>query len=89
VHAALTDPSVPCDTADVHGAFYYFVRVRTTMSSMTLAERLVREHRVAVIPGEAFGVTDVCAMRVSFGALDEATVDEGLGRLVGGLKALP
>jgi hypothetical protein len=27
-------------------------------------------------------------MRVSFGALDEATVDEGLGRLTSGLKAL-
>ncbi len=88
VHTALTDPSLPCDTADVRGAFYYFVRVRTKLDSMTLAERLVREHRVAVIPGEAFGVTDVCSMRVSFGALDEATVDEGLGRLTSGLKAL-
>lgn len=88
VHAALTDPSLPCETADVHGAFYHFVKVRTSMDSMTLAERLVREHKVAVIPGEAFGVTDVCAMRVSFGALDEATVDEGLGRLTAGLRAL-
>ena len=88
VHAALADPSVPCETADVHGAFYHFVRVRTTMDSMTLAERLVREHRVAVIPGAAFGVTDECAVRVSFGALDEATVDEGLGRLTAGLKVL-
>ena len=88
VHAALTDPSVPCDTADVHGAFYYFVRVRTSMDSMTLTERLIREHKVAVIPGEAFGVSDVCSIRVSFGALDEATVDEGLGRLTSGLKAL-
>lgn len=88
VKAALTDPSVPCDVSDVHGAFYHFVRARTSMSSMTLAERLVREHGVAVIPGEAFGVADVCAMRVSFGALDEATIDEGLGRLTRGLKAL-
>lgn len=88
VHAALTDPSVPCDTADVHGAFYYFVRVRTSMRSMTLAERLIREHKVAVIPGEAFGVTDVCAVRVSFGALDGATVDEGLGRLTEGLREI-
>lgn len=88
VHAALTDPSVPCETADVRGAFYYFVRVNTRLDSMTLAERLVREHKVAVIPGEAFGVTDVCAMRVSFGALDEATVDEGLRRLTTGIKAL-
>lgn len=88
VHKALTDPSLPCETADVRGAFYYFVQVKTQLDSMTLAERLVREHRVAVIPGEAFGVTDVCSMRVSFGALDEATVDEGLGRLTSGLKAL-
>jgi aspartate/methionine/tyrosine aminotransferase len=58
------------------------------MDAMTLAERLVREHRIAVLPGDAFGVTDVCAVRVSFGALDEATVDEGLGRLTSGLKAL-
>jgi aspartate/methionine/tyrosine aminotransferase len=88
VHKALTDPSVPCETADVRGAFYYFVRVKTKLSSMTLAERLVREHRVAVVPGEAFGVSDVCSIRVSFGALDEATVDEGLHRLTSGLKAL-
>ena len=88
VHAALTDPSVPCETADVHGAFYHFVRVRTSMDSMRLSERLVREHKVAVIPGDAFGVTDVCAMRVSFGALDEATVDEGLGRLTRGLREI-
>jgi aspartate/methionine/tyrosine aminotransferase len=88
VYAALTDPSVPCDIADVHGAFYHFVRPRTSMSSMQLAERLVREHKVAVVPGEAFGITDRCSVRVSFGALDEATVDEGLGRLTTGLKAL-
>jgi aspartate/methionine/tyrosine aminotransferase len=88
VHKALTDPSVPCETADVRGAFYYFVRVKTKLDSMTLAERLVRDHKVAIIPGEAFGVTDVCSMRVSFGALDEATVDEGLTRLTNGIKAL-
>lgn len=88
VHKALTDPSVPCETADVRGAFYYFVRVHTKKDSMTLAEQLVRQHKVAVVPGEAFGVTDVCSIRVSFGALDEATVDEGLGRLTSGLRAL-
>jgi aspartate/methionine/tyrosine aminotransferase len=88
VDAALTDPTVPCDIAGVHGAFYHFVRVKTKMDSMTLAERLVREHRVAVLPGVAFGVTDVCAMRVSFGALDAGTIDEGMRRLTGGLKAI-
>jgi aspartate/methionine/tyrosine aminotransferase len=58
------------------------------MDAMTMAERLVREHRVAVIPGDAFGVTGVCSMRVSFGALDEHTVEEGLARLTRGIRAL-
>ena len=55
VREALRDPSVPCDTADVDGAFYFFTRVRTTLDSMTVAERLIREHRVAAMPGSAFG----------------------------------
>lgn len=78
----------PCDVPDPRGAFYYFLRVHTTLDAMTLAERLVREHRVAVIPGSAFGATDACYVRVSFGALDEATVELGVGRLVRGLTAV-
>jgi aspartate/methionine/tyrosine aminotransferase len=88
VRAALTAKDVPCDAPAVSGAFYSFARIHTKLDSMTLAERLIREHRVAVIPGEAFGVSDHCAVRISFGALDERTVDEGLGRLTAGLKAL-
>jgi aspartate/methionine/tyrosine aminotransferase len=79
---------VPCDVPDPKGAFYYFLRVHTTLDAMTLAERLIREHKVAVIPGSAFGAVDGCYVRVSFGALDEATVEEGVGRLVRGLTAI-
>ena len=79
---------VPCDVPDPRGAFYYFLRVHTPLDAMTLSERLIREHRVAVIPGSAFGATDGCYVRVSFGALDEATVEEGVGRLVRGLTAI-
>ena len=38
---------------------------------MTLAERLIREHKVAVIPGPAFGMTDGCYFRVAYGALQK------------------
>jgi aspartate/methionine/tyrosine aminotransferase len=62
--------------------------VHTTLDAMTLTERLIRDHRIAVIPGSAFGATEGCYLRVSFGALDEGTVQEGIGRLVNGLKAL-
>jgi aspartate/methionine/tyrosine aminotransferase len=53
-----------------------------------LTERLIREHRVAVVPGSVFGTTDGCYIRVSYGALDEETAAAGIGRLVSGLKKI-
>ncbi len=70
------------------GAFYALMRVNTTMDPLVLGERLVREHKVAVIPGTAFGMTGGCYFRVAYGALQKATVAEGIGRLVGGLRAI-
>jgi len=70
------------------GAFYVLLRVSTDLAPLALAERLIREHRVAVIPGDAFGMTDGCYFRVAFGALQPATVAEGVGRLVTGLRAI-
>jgi len=43
------------------------LRVKTDLDPMSLTEQLVREHRVAVIPGPAFGLTDGCSFRVAFG----------------------
>lgn len=70
------------------GAFYVLLRVHTDRDPMTIAERLIREHRVAVIPGPAFGMTDGCYFRVAYGALQKATIAEGIGRLVTGLRAI-
>ena len=70
------------------GAFYCLLKVETTRDPMTIAERLIREHRVAVIPGPAFGMTDGCYFRVAYGALQRETVAEGIGRLVSGLRAM-
>ncbi len=75
---------VPCG----EGAFYFLVRVRSRLDPMALVERLVREHRVAAIPGSTFGVTSECTLRVSYGALTRDTVAEGLGRLVRGIRAV-
>jgi aspartate/methionine/tyrosine aminotransferase len=69
------------------GAFYLLLRVRSPMAPLHLVERLVREHHVAAIPGDTFGL-DGCTLRVSYGALDPATVEEGMGRLIGGLAAI-
>jgi aspartate/methionine/tyrosine aminotransferase len=70
------------------GAFYCLLKVNTTVDPMTIAERLIREHKVAVIPGPAFGMTGGCYLRVAYGALQKATVAEGIGRLAKGLRAL-
>jgi aspartate/methionine/tyrosine aminotransferase len=76
--------SVP--TAD--GAFYALLEVNTDLPPMQIAERLIREHKVAVIPGPAFGLTAGCYFRVAYGALQKETVVEGIGRLVDGLRAI-
>ena len=78
------EPRVRVPSAD--GAFYCFVKVETPMDPMTIVERLVRDHRVAVLPGTTFGMTDGCYFRIAYGALQKATVAEGMGRLVRGLR---
>jgi aspartate/methionine/tyrosine aminotransferase len=88
IFEALNNPAVPCDVPAVAGAFYYLVRVHSTLDSMTLVERLIREHKVATIPGSAFADAAPCSIRISYGALDPQVVAEGVGRLVRGLQAL-
>jgi len=58
------------------------------MAPMRLTQRLIEEHKVAVIPGETFGVRDECLLRVAYGALRKDTAAEGIGRLVRGLRQI-
>ncbi len=75
-----------CDVPTPGGAFYCLPRVRTPLTAMTVMERLVREHKVAAIAGETFGLTEGCYLRVSYGALQGDRVKEGMLRLVTGLR---
>ena len=88
IYDTLNAADVPCEAPPADGAFYYLVRAHSTVDSMTLTERLIREHRVAAIPGSAFADTAPCSIRISYGALDAESVAEGIGRLVSGLRAL-
>jgi aspartate/methionine/tyrosine aminotransferase len=88
IYDALARPDVPCDVPPVSGAFYYLIRVHSRLDSMTLTERLIREHKVATIPGSAFADSAPCSIRISYGALEPHAVSEGLNRLVSGLRAL-
>ncbi len=77
-----------CEVPRAEGAFYFLVRVRTNLDPMALVERLVREHRVAAVPGSTFGMAPGCSLRVSYGTLTVASVAEGMGRLVRGIRAV-
>ena len=77
-----------CLVPPANGAFYFLLRLDTKMKPLAVVERLVREHRVAAIPGDAFGMHEGCYLRVAYGALQKETVAEGIGRLVRGLKAI-
>jgi aspartate/methionine/tyrosine aminotransferase len=62
-------PRLPVSMPD--GAFYFFLDVRGFGRSLEIAERLLRDRRVIVIPGEAFGSGGVGFLRVSYAAQDD------------------
>jgi len=79
-------PGVSC--VEPHGAFYAFpsfegalgkeLGPRRPTSTLDLAELILEEARVAVVPGEAFGAPGY--MRLSY-ALSDEDLEEGLGRI--------
>jgi aspartate/methionine/tyrosine aminotransferase len=77
-----------CVIPPANGAFYFLICVDTDLEPMQMVERLVVEHKVAVIPGSTFGIEKGCYLRVAYGALQKDTVVEGIGRLVGGICAI-
>jgi aspartate/methionine/tyrosine aminotransferase len=77
-----------CTVPKAEGAFYGLLKLNTPLSAMTLTERLIQEHGVAVIPGTAFGMEQGCYLRVAYAALETQTVREGCDRLVAGLRAI-
>jgi aspartate/methionine/tyrosine aminotransferase len=77
-----------CRIPEAKGAFYALLEVDSPLDSLTVADRLIREHGVAVIPGNAFGLEQGCTLRIAYGALQLATVDEALRRLTVGLTAI-
>ncbi len=97
VRSALHELGDWCTVPPADGAFYFLLKLDTPLSSLEVAERLVREHRVAAIPGSAFGLDGAgggesggagCHLRVAYGALQPQTVAEGVGRLVTGLRTM-
>ena len=77
--------------AQPDGAFYGLLAVRSGLSGDELVTRLIREHGVATLPGESFGLPargGEAVLRLSYGSLDPAGLEEALMRLCRGLEAL-
>ncbi|NOZ83005.1 MAG: aminotransferase class I/II-fold pyridoxal phosphate-dependent enzyme [Euryarchaeota archaeon] len=63
------------------GAFYVFPSVRSTgMSSEEFAERLLREQKVAVVPGNAFGSSGEGHVRMAY-ATSLESINEAMDRI--------
>jgi aspartate/methionine/tyrosine aminotransferase len=80
-----------CEVPPADGAFYFLLRLKTDLDSMTVVERLIRAHRVALIPGSTFGLEAAggfCHVRLAYAALTRENAQEGLRRLTIGLRAL-
>ena len=77
-----------CAIAPADGAFYFLLKVHTQLNAFELVERLIKEHRVAVMPGTTFGIDDGCYLRLAYGALQKETAAEGIERLVQGLQQI-
>ena len=68
------------------GAFYILLKIHADLDDTLLVDQLIQHHRVAVIPGSAFGIRSGCYLRIAYGALDETTARCGVNRLVDGLR---
>ena len=88
VMSELSELEDRCAVPPADGAFYFFLKLDTEMKPLALVERLVKEHGVAAIPGNAFGMENGCYLRVAYGALQPETVAEGVGRLARGIKTI-
>jgi aspartate/methionine/tyrosine aminotransferase len=75
-----------CSIPPSKGAFYFLLRLDTSMDPMDMVTRLIRDYGVAVIPGTTFGIERGCCLRLSYGALERETVAQGIGRLVRGIR---
>ncbi len=84
VRESLDQLGSACHVPRADGAFYYLLQLDCDLDPMALVHRLIKDYGVAAIPGNTFGL-DGCTLRISYGALKEDRVAEGIGRLVRGL----
>ncbi len=89
VHDALAALDGLAEFPRTEGAFYVLIRLPGVDDPLAFNRAMAERHRVATIPGFAFGLTDTKQanyQRLSYGALDAATVAEGVARFVAAVR---
>jgi len=90
VHAALDTLGDLVEYPHTQGAFYVLMKLPGVSDALAFNTFMTQQHRVACIPGFAFGLTDTNKanyQRLSYGALDAATVSEGVQRYLAAVRA--
>jgi aminotransferase len=73
--------AIGLETFEPKGAFYAFPRITSTgLEPDTFAERLLREEKVAVVPGDAFGPSGAGHVRMCY-ATSYEQLEEALRRI--------
>ena len=75
-----------CEVVVGDGAFYFFIKINRELNDFELVKQLVKQHKVAVIPGSTFGMEKGCYLRVAYGNLSLEQAKIGIKRLIDGLQ---
>ena len=67
------------------GAYYFFPKLNIDINDYQFSLKLLKEAKLGVVPGSAFGPGGENHIRISFG-LEEKKLEEGLERLINYLK---
>jgi len=89
VHAALDTLGDLVEYPHTQGAFYVLMKLPGVQDALAFNRFMTEKHRVACIPGFAFGLTDTATanyQRLSYGALDSATGSEGVQRYLAAVR---
>ena len=78
----------PVTISPSNGAFYFLLSVDSKLDAKMLTTRLIQDYRVAVIPGDTFGMEEGVHLRIAYGALNASTLTDALDRLSKGLEML-
>lgn len=85
---ALRSLGAKIEFKEPNGAIYFYLKANSDVKPIELVQKLVREFKVAVIPGTAFGSNRGCYLRLGFGAVTGNKFKEAIDRFCKGISSL-